>query len=215
MTTNTILLPLGHVTTVKDIQFMFVRTETGDEFATAFIIKDGTIHPTCIGTEIVRSDNKEFADVGENYTELYSALSSELPVLQKKQPTVAPKKDKPDNVQIVRYVRPVGFENSNMFGVTLVFDLDYKARRVHVGMSICNGDNFEKEVGVGLALMGYNGIYNIPMPDNFDDEERPGIVPWFFERSPELIKKDSAVAMKVSQKFMNMAIDMYIQSDYC
>lgn len=78
-----------------------------------------------------------------------------------------------NQVQVVRYIRPrtharlasnlsvtnkrnfdelVKVENDNMHGITLVFNMDYEDRSVVARWSICNGDNFNKEVGVDRAL---------------------------------------------------------------
>ena len=72
------------------------------------------------------------------------------------------------DVQVIRYVRPT-FENtwddfsgedyyrfSNLYGITAVFDIDYELGIVLARWSVCNGDNFSKEVGVNLAKNSSN-----------------------------------------------------------
>lgn len=60
-------------------------------------------------------------------------------------------------VKVVRYIRPRPFEWSkyglydNLYGITLVFTLNYETQMVFAQWSICNGDNFEKKIGVELA----------------------------------------------------------------
>lgn len=66
-----------------------------------------------------------------------------------------------DKVEVVRYIRPIEMlgwrprnkyeENSNLYGVTVVFELDYENKTVLAKWAICNGDNFEKRLGVKLA----------------------------------------------------------------
>lgn len=57
-------------------------------------------------------------------------------------------------LRVVRYARPKQNEifNDNLYGITFVYDIDYDTRTVDVCWSVCNGDNFEKKVGVEQAL---------------------------------------------------------------
>jgi|SRR5690606_15056773 len=67
-------------------------------------------------------------------------------------------------VQVVRYIRPYGFEefpygmHSNLYGITLVYTIDYDSRTVCVSWSICNNDNFDKSVGKNIAKTSKNSF---------------------------------------------------------
>lgn len=64
-----------------------------------------------------------------------------------------------NKVEVVRYIRPDNKvwvldkyeENSNLYGVTVVFDVDYDSQTVVAKWSVCNGDNFEKTLGKQIA----------------------------------------------------------------
>ena len=63
------------------------------------------------------------------------------------------KVEKPPVVQIVRFAR---FWNQdqvvdNLSGVTFVFDIDYENDQIRAGWSVCDGDNFNKKVGIHFA----------------------------------------------------------------
>lgn len=53
---------------------------------------------------------------------------------------------------VVRYIRPVGYLNNNLFGITIVSHLDYDQRVMAFSYSVCNGDNFSREEGVARAM---------------------------------------------------------------
>ena len=56
-------------------------------------------------------------------------------------------------IQVIRHIRPKNPNGTPMqfFGVTMVFGLDYEAGKIHVQWSVCNGDNFDRRVGVKYA----------------------------------------------------------------
>lgn len=101
------------------------------------------------------------------------------------------KKDKvgrTNPVEVVRYIRPLDMNcggKSNMYGVTLIFSLDYEARSIDVLLSVCNGDNFDKSIGLRLARQGDIGVFNAPMPyDIYSCTSEDSLVQWFIERFP-------------------------------
>lgn len=64
-------------------------------------------------------------------------------------------------IEVVRYVRPNMFlnfsygkydHNDNLYGVTIVFDVDYDQKEVVAKWSICNGVNFSKKEGYDVAV---------------------------------------------------------------
>lgn len=73
-------------------------------------------------------------------------------------------KAKPDVVKFVRYIRPRDVDGViyNMYGVTILFTLDYKLENIKFQYSICRGDNFNKKKGVEIAET--RAVYVIPMP---------------------------------------------------
>ena len=62
-------------------------------------------------------------------------------------------KEKQPVVQIVRFERFVDSYGNidNLSGVTFVYDLDYVNRQIRMGWSICDGDNFNKKIGIHFA----------------------------------------------------------------
>lgn len=64
-----------------------------------------------------------------------------------------------ENVEVVRYLRPDSvFQNpffgelhDNMYGVTIVYDINYELSQVTAQWSVCNNDNFDKKLGVKIA----------------------------------------------------------------
>lgn len=60
---------------------------------------------------------------------------------------------KPDVILFHRYIRPRNFwgEVDNMRGVTVAVELDYNQRLARFGISICDGDNFNKDLGRYIA----------------------------------------------------------------
>lgn len=69
-----------------------------------------------------------------------------------------------DYLVVYRYIRPDGdhwgwptdYEiNENLYGITVRFDVDYLTRIVTAGWSICEGDNFSKEIGRNRADLAY------------------------------------------------------------
>lgn len=64
-----------------------------------------------------------------------------------------PVSSKPNNVRVVRYVRPKD-ENGAIGnkGVTLVFDIDHAKNELTIYHAECNGDTFCKKAGVAAAL---------------------------------------------------------------
>lgn len=74
-------------------------------------------------------------------------------------------------LRVVRFVRPdARTRNNNLYGITFVFHLDYKTRLVHVQWSVCNGDNFNKQIGVQEALKRRS--FSFPL----DDVRNTGLV---------------------------------------
>lgn len=88
-----------------------------------------------------------------------------------------PKKSKPKNkVKFFRYHRPLdpktNFAKSDM-GVTFFIKINYKKRTMRVSASVCNGDNFSKEVGKIQSRTRYDfGRYlEFPLNDYTVSEE--------------------------------------------
>lgn len=64
---------------------------------------------------------------------------------------------KPNIVEVTRYIRPDvhDFEpyrtHSNLYGITVIYEVDYAARLVKARWSMCRGDNFSKKEGIKRA----------------------------------------------------------------
>ena len=70
-------------------------------------------------------------------------------------------------VSFIRYVRPKhNNEIDNLQGVTFAIVLDYQEKTIKYGYSVCDGDNFIKEIGTSLAQTNLNvKPIIIPMPN--------------------------------------------------
>lgn len=131
-----------------------------------------------------------------------------------------PKKKNP--IHVVRYIRPQDEYciSSNLYGVTLIFTLDYEKRLIDVGISVCNGDNFDRKVGVKLASGGEIGVKNALMPsDIYTGESKDGLVDWFIQRFPEeyiSYRNDKNINTKINinTKTINLINTIYSMSKY-
>lgn len=67
-----------------------------------------------------------------------------------------------NKVEVVRYIRPtdyliIDFKDwntylqDNLYGVTLLFTIDYDTGVVETNWSVCNGDNFSRKIGKEIA----------------------------------------------------------------
>lgn len=72
-----------------------------------------------------------------------------------------------DYLVVYRYIRPNSDYwdwpdeyslNENLYGITVRFDIDYLTRIVSASWSICEGDNFSKEIGRNRADLGYTVV---------------------------------------------------------
>lgn len=74
-------------------------------------------------------------------------------------------KAKKDVISFCRYIRSIDFDGvvDNMSGVTLLINLDYVNRIISFKYSICNGDNFDKKVGIAIA--NSKKLHSIKMPE--------------------------------------------------
>ena len=74
------------------------------------------------------------------------------------------KVEKPRFIEFVRYVRPYkttdDYRNpvqiDNLQGITFKIQLDYKQKKIRFGYSVCNGDNFNKKLGIENATSMFN-----------------------------------------------------------
>ena len=71
----------------------------------------------------------------------------------------------PTHLKVIRFLRPdpvlddpinsyckVDYaHHDNLYGISVVYDIDYNERVVQAKWSICNGDNFNKDLGRRLA----------------------------------------------------------------
>jgi hypothetical protein len=81
------------------------------------------------------------------------------------------KVEKPRFIDFVRYVRPYkttdDYRNpvqiDNLQGITFKVQLDYEKKTIRFGYSVCNGDNFNKKLGIQNATSMFN-LDPITMP---------------------------------------------------
>lgn len=126
----------------------------------------------------------------------------------------AGKENKPNPFVVPRFVRPL-HRNDNLYGVTLVFILNYETRIVDVGISICNGDNFVKQIGIDLALDGSNFVSGLHMPDDiYACNSADSLVQWFFERSPSENQNNENATYNISWKTIKLMLDIYQSSKH-
>ena len=59
------------------------------------------------------------------------------------------------------------FDHPNLYGVTILYRLDYENDTVEAQYSVCNGDNFSKEVGISRA--GLNPMTYVFPLDTVED----------------------------------------------
>lgn len=77
-----------------------------------------------------------------------------------------------DVIKIKRFIRPADFrfrydyesddkffDHDNLYGITLLFEIDYKSGVVKAKHSVCNGDNFSKEIGIRYAEINHVECY--------------------------------------------------------
>ena len=120
-------------------------------------------------------------------------------------------------INVARYIRPSKFSkyDSTTIGATLYFVLDYSARRIHVGISICNGDCFNKKTGIDIAKSGKNSILNIKMPEKiYDKSFDEGLVQWFIMHAINEGCFDSLTEINVDKSTILNLLNIYIESDY-
>jgi|SRR5690606_3858411 len=66
-------------------------------------------------------------------------------------------------IEVVRYIRPQKYEvdygyHDNLYGITIVYLMDYSNNTVKASWSICNGDNFDKAIGKEIARSSKSSI---------------------------------------------------------
>ena len=118
---------------------------------------------------------------------------------------------KPNVIEVIRFIRPDHgyYIDANMYGVTLAFTLDYELRKVHVGISICNGDNFEKDTGVALASTYRHNVTNLDMPKSFNG----CLVKWFMDAAPTQIFEETA-STTLTPSIINNLVGIFAMSKY-
>lgn len=149
--------------------------------------------------------------IKEIFLEFFEA-DKHSPVAPTTEDPRAGKQMKKNPIQVVRFIRPY-HKHSNLYGVTLVFTLDYEKKTIDVGISVCNGDNFDNAVGVNIAENGDNYILGLTMPDYiYNCTSRIGLVEWFFEHAEEENADNGCVQYNVSPNAVSLMCNMYDSS---
>ena len=189
--------------------YNFVNTsieDSGGNFAVTYIV-DSNGALTAIDTANVINGEINFnKNRLDTYIKWYKESNQQKPT-KKKNP-----------VEVIRYIRPLDeycHGQSNMFGVTLVFTLDYNLRRIDVGISVCNGDNFDKKLGIDLAKEKGISVLNAYMPDDiYNCRSTDSLVDWFITRLPQETQPRDVV-FNISRRTIELIIDIYSCSAQC
>lgn len=112
------------------------------------------------------------------------------------------------NIRVIRYIRP-GKKYwtkywdtdiySNMYGITLVFNLDFENKFVTVKWSVCNGDNFSKKIGIETAersktmlIFGFDeihgGLVNTVFNKIYNHNFNAHVSNFYYEQIHEIFK---------------------------
>jgi hypothetical protein len=56
-------------------------------------------------------------------------------------------------IEVVRYIRPTVTmtHQTNLYGITVIYEIDYDTRTVRASWAICEGENFSKTIGYAYA----------------------------------------------------------------
>lgn len=164
-----------------------------------------SIHPTVV-SYLTRLGN---ALTDPEQTQYFQ--NEQQPAASKTKKNSKSKSTKPNVIEVIRFIRPDHgyYIDANMYGVTLAFTLDYELRKVHVGISICNGDNFEKDTGVALARTYRHNVTNLDMPKSFDG----CLVKWFMDTAPTQIFEETA-STTLTPSIINNLVGIFEMSKY-
>ena len=86
---------------------------------------------------------KELKDIVESFERKVTALEHRL---GNRSGAIEPSK-----TQFFKTYRHLRFGSTNKYAITACFNVDYRTQIVTVGVSICNGDNFERNIGRNKA----------------------------------------------------------------
>ena len=201
-------VPVNQLFTYGEHSFVTIPMEAGcDDFAIIYIIDSNTGSLTAID-----SVNIINGEVNFNQTRLNTYIQS----YEESKQTKRNKKKNP--VEVIRYIRPMDencYGQSNLFGVTLVFTLDYNRRRINVGISVCNGDNFDKKLGIDLAKEKGISVLNAYMPDDiYNCQSRDSLVDWFVTRLPQE-PQPREVVFNINHRTIELITEIYACSAQC
>lgn len=193
------------------VQFFFTRLESRNPFnkVKLNLIVAGVVNPVVNLT--FNHDNNNMISITCQYFDeiIKNYFHGQRQVVVQHTPPVV-KVEKKNPIDVVRYIRPVSLYD-NLYGVTLVFTLDYTNRNIDVGISICWGDNFTKVEGIDRARSGKISITGMTMPDDIHNGTCDmGLVQWFVERSPTE-QHDNAV-YNIRQSAISKIISIYTAS---
>jgi len=108
---------------------------------------DGVIH-TVTPKDVKQNAD---ADVAANFYDLKNSAKTDA--VTASDATVLQNLSKPNNVRVIRYVRPKDASGAiGNKGVTLVFDIDHAKNELTIYHAECNGETFCKTRGVEEAL---------------------------------------------------------------
>lgn len=147
---------------------VFINATTGDHYK----------HPSK-GVVFYQLDNNGFANIPEDAMAVTA------------QPVQAKKADK---IEFFRYARPMVYNKKgelivdNLQGVTFKISLDYANAKIKVGVAVCNGDNFDKEMARYYAARHFNkNPVEVNMPQGGVPAE--GVVLWLLENHEDKLPR--------------------------
>lgn len=201
---------------IQNTQFFFSADQT-NQLATLTIMHQNQVFPVTSHRFVIDQLQRGVTVSSNTITQIMqdsiNIMNTPLPDFRAPVQT-AIKKQLPSHVRVVRYIRPYG-KHANMYGTTLVFDLDYENRQVNVGISICNNDNFTKKEGVDRATSGKLNITGLHMPDDiYASNGQDGLVEWFIERSPRENTHNESAVYNIGWAGIQLILDMYSNSKY-
>lgn len=114
----------------------------------------------------IASKDPKFVDYISEMISLYinhcrekDVSESNQSLVNKVEPVDVNNRIKPHFIRVYRYIRPSEYDlvRQNLYGITLRFDINYDSGITKASWSICNGDNFCKDVGRVYAADNEDG----------------------------------------------------------
>ena len=197
--------------TLQNVKQMFI----GDKIGNYILARVDETLAQFINTETGRAWNFAKYPLFQNVEEEVCAFlkNEDLPRLSpndviKSKFDGVKKVEKPRYIDFIRYVRPYkttdDYRNpvqiDNLQGITFKIQLDYKQKKIRFGYSVCNGDNFNKKLGIENATSMFN-VNPIVMPMHNEQISQDGTIQDIYES--DAFKELSYQARKQMKDYFN------------